>query len=135
MTVWSGLLGALMLVGAPPSTEEVQARYSPVLEACLGVATDPVGQAECYRAEFRRQDASLNKTYEQLMLARSGEDKASLRYKQRAWIRAKEAACASEAIDADQETVAGVAGAACYLRWTAERVIFLERMGQAQAAR
>lgn len=128
-------MGALLLAGAPPSTEDVEARYSAALQSCLGVASDPVGEAECYRTEFKRQDGQLNKVYEQLMLSRSGEAKASLRYKQRAWIRAKETACASAAIDADEETVAGVAGAACYLRWTAERVLFLERFEQAQAAR
>jgi uncharacterized protein YecT (DUF1311 family) len=122
-----GAASALFLAGAPAG-DAVEARYSPALTACLAQADGPVDTAECYRAEFKLHDTRLNAVYERLMLARSGEAKANLRYKQRAWIRAKEATCASEAIDADEETASGVAGAACYLRLTAERVTFLERM-------
>lgn len=100
-------------------------RYSEAFGACHVAAATPVESVECFRAEFKLQDAALNALYERMMLARSAEQKADLRYKQRAWIRAKEATCASAAIDADEET-SGVAGAACYLRLTTQRVMFLE---------
>lgn len=126
------LIGVLGVAGA--RHDAVETRLPAAVTACVAAAESPVDAAACYQAEFRRQDAELNAVYERLMLARSGEAKANLRYKQRAWIRAKEATCASEAIDADEETVSGVAGAACYLRLTSERLRFLQTFDAQETA-
>lgn len=80
----------------------------------------------CLDNALANEDRFLNAAYR---AARQGLDRAEvlqLRDRQRAWIRARDAACDSRAADQSDPALARAARSDCLLTWTAERNLWLE---------
>jgi uncharacterized protein YecT (DUF1311 family) len=107
---------------------QAQAQPSTALAGVCPAAATPVEAVACLDAEHRIRDARLNAVYERMMLGGSPEVRRDLRHRQRAWIRAKEAVCASAVADAGSGPETGVVAARCYLEQTTQRLAYLERL-------
>ena len=80
----------------------------------------------CLDNALANEDRFLNAAYR---AARQGLDRAEtlqLRDRQRAWIRARDAACDSRAADQSDPALARAARTDCLLTWTADRNLWLE---------
>jgi len=84
------------------------------------------GFQTCLDNALADADRELNATYR---AARQGLDRAEtlqLRDRQRAWIRARDAACDSRAADQSDPASATATRTDCLLTWTADRTLWLE---------
>ena len=84
------------------------------------------GFQTCLDNTLADADRELNATYR---AARQGLDRAEtlqLRDRQRAWIRARDAACDSRAADQSDPASARATRTDCLLTWTADRSLWLE---------
>lgn len=114
--------------GSTQSEQEVEARLSSTYRRCMDRAEGvTANMLDCIGAEHRRQDAVLNATYKRAISSQDAAGKAELRTLQRAWIKAKDARCSSEAADAGGGTLSTVVDADCRLMRTTERVLWLEQ--------
>lgn len=84
------------------------------------------GFQTCLDSALAEEDRSLNATYR---AARQGLDRTAtlqLRDRQRTWIRARDAACDSRAVDQSDRGEATATRTDCLLTWTADRTLWLE---------
>jgi len=81
---------------------------------------------ECTDRKFTIADAALTSRYKEVMAGLNDQQKSTLRDKQRAWIKEKEAKCPNAGAAEKGGTLEGVVVANCYLTMTEERVRFLE---------
>lgn len=120
---------ALLFVAAlaGQADPDVEARLSETFSICMDAAGGVTSEMlDCTGAETERQDAQLNAVYRRVRAAASAADQIELRDAQRAWIRARDARCASRRADAGGGTLSSVVFASCHMTETAERVIWLE---------
>lgn len=123
-------LAVLGLVAAPAfaqSDDEIDARLSARYDRCLDVAETTVEMVKCNTDELVGRDADLNRAYRALMAQSNTAAAAGFRRSQRAWLSTRDSDCAAEA---GQGTIARVNMAACVLRKTVARTLWLEaRLG------
>lgn len=117
---------ALCLTATPALSEGdgLTAAYGACMSASGGTT---YGMLACVGDEHARQDARLNRVYQELMRALSRERGEALRAAQRLWIRYRDANC-DFYYDPQGGTAAGLSGTACLLTETAERAAELERI-------
>lgn len=119
MKAIASTLFALSFATAPAVAGEPD--YNPEYSKCMddsgGVTA---GMIDCIGQELERQDARLNKVYNEFMATLSAERKEQLRAAQRAWLKFRDENCKFY-YDPDGGSIARVAANACVLSATAER--------------
>ncbi len=98
---------------------QAHAQYSPEYTNCYGRAHGTVQQSMCAQTELTKQDARLNKAYQQLMAqyANDPDKKLVLRTEERTWLKKRDYDCnlGREVTDED-----------CVMKKTAERADTIE---------
>jgi uncharacterized protein YecT (DUF1311 family) len=128
-------LAATLTFAALPATAqnqtEVQKRYSAEFNACMDGPDigSNASMLACLNPELERQDAALNRRYQQVMATLTASQKAKLRTAQRAWIAYRDAWCLAQE-DFDWGTMSRIDQAYCELDETIERTIGLETYRQ-----
>src|ERR1044072_9270961 len=121
---------ALTLTVLPATAQDqtqVQKRYSAQFNACMD-APDIGSNASmlaCLTPELERQDAALNRRYQEVMGGLTSAQKTKLRAAQRAWIAYRDAWCTAQE-DTDWGTMSRISQAYCELDETIERTMELE---------
>ncbi|WP_165356477.1 lysozyme inhibitor LprI family protein [Sphingosinicella sp. BN140058] len=128
---------ALLLLACPargqaePTQQQIEAEYSPALDACLrsGDAARGVSVAmgACMREELALQDSRLNAAYAAIMKSLDRSGRAALRAEERSWIKQRDAACNDVAVGG---TIDLVDIPNCLLDETIRRRILLEARGR-----
>lgn len=104
---------------APAAADEpdYSAEYSSCMDDSGGVTADMI---DCIGQELERQDARLNKVYNEFMAALTAERKEQLRSAQRAWLKFRDENCKFYD-DPDGGSIARVSANVCVLSATAAR--------------
>ena len=122
---------ALALAIAMPMVAQAQdANLTKQYQTCMD-KSDGVTQAmvECIDAEVRRQDARLNKAYQELMTDLTTPRKKQLQDAQRAWLKFRDSNC-DFYYDPEGGTIARVNAVTCMMNLTASRAKELETVNQ-----
>lgn len=103
-------------------------RFAPAIHACERLPENggTVQQAICYREEAVRQDQQLNAVWNRVIYRLSPADRASLRRRERRWIRDRDAECRQEAAAYINSTAAYILNV-CRASETIRRTIWLEQ--------
>ena len=120
------VLATTSLTAATASAQNngLTAKYVACMDASGGVTFEMI---KCIDAEYKRQDARLNKAYQTVMSDLSAERRQALRAAQRAWITFRDANC-SFYFDPQGGSYARVAANECMMSETAERAFELEQI-------
>lgn len=121
---------AVAAIAAPAAaqvsrSEEIEQRQSSEYGACEQRSTTDTARVACLEAEFRRQDAELNRQYAAALRRLSPAQHARLRTAQRAWVAWRDADCATLA-DPAWSYGNAVDAALCRVTMTIGRTIDLE---------
>lgn len=111
----------LALIAGPMAVQDRSEAYFSCQSQFKGA-----GFQTCLDNALAAEDRALNAAYR---AARQGLDQAEtlqLRDRQRAWIRARDAACDSRAADESEPASATATRTDCLVTWTAERSLWLE---------
>lgn len=115
-------------------TDDIEPPYSETYRRCMstGQAATRITVAvlSCENAEFSLQDQALNDAYKTLYASSDASARARLVKSQRLWIKARDAACASDVSDAGDGSASEVALIHCQSRETGRRVIILKRFAE-----
>lgn len=98
--------------------------FSTCMDASGGVTA---GMIDCITAEYKQQDARLNKAYKSLMAGLNAERGKQLKAAQRAWIKFRDTNCEFY-MDPDGGTLARVNANDCMMQMTAHRAQEIERL-------
>jgi len=155
--VWTGGAGAQTADPAPWQGEFaacIAGRSGPDFLACVGRAADPcqdapggsttVGMTACFAMEADLWDAELNRIWPALRKAAKAQDAVeadvmggafanfddALLQAQRAWIAFRDAECALDYAQWGAGSMRSIAGAACRMDMTAERVARLSELAE-----
>ncbi|MBY0611147.1 MAG: lysozyme inhibitor LprI family protein [Beijerinckiaceae bacterium] len=115
------LLGPAMVSAQEPALSKT---YSSCMDASGGVTS---AMLDCADKELKRQDARLNKAYQELAKAQTPKRRDELKAVQRLWIQFRDANC-SFYEDPDRGTSAAIAASGCVLAATAVRAAELESL-------
>ena len=119
---------ALTLACAPLAASAHESVRSKQYNACIDKPSNTtMSMIECTDAEFRRQDARLNKAYKTLMADLTAPRKAKLQETQRLWIKYRDANC-DFYNDPDGGSMARIAANTCMLTETTDRASELEAL-------
>jgi len=88
--------------------------------------TKGIGFQACLDTALAEEDQVLNTAYRAVRERLDAERRRELRDRQRAWIRARDAACDSRAADQTDPALAAAARTDCLIGWTSDRVLWLE---------
>ena len=103
-----------------------EATYSKTYTACMDASGGVTSvMLDCADKELKRQDARLNKAYQELAKAQTPTRRDELKTVQRFWIQFRDANCAFYE-DPDRGTSAAIAASGCMLAATAARAAELE---------
>jgi uncharacterized protein YecT (DUF1311 family) len=114
------VIGATFLLSTLPiaaAEREMTQEYSTCLQQSNGVTAEMIN---CILAETVRQDARLNRNYQNLLSKLAPERKSTLIEAQRAWIKFRDTNCGFYA-DPEGGSAARMAANECLLNATAER--------------
>jgi uncharacterized protein YecT (DUF1311 family) len=106
----------------------VQGRYTRQFDACQKRAEVTYENANCFEAEFARQDAILNRTWHSVFPRIPVARRTPLLAAQRKWIAARDPFCRRIYDSFGGGTIAPVAYAACRVELTIRRTLWLERL-------
>lgn len=127
-------LAATLLAFPAAAQVSVEKEYSATYNRCLQTGDSARGvtpaMAGCINAELTRQDKRLNTAYAGAMARLSPKAKDSLRAKQRAWIKNRDAECEANLTGG---TIDFIERPSCHLNLTIERAVELERMAKPRA--
>jgi uncharacterized protein YecT (DUF1311 family) len=98
-------------------------------DTCMKKANSTQDMIECGDAEFKLQDARLNKAYKTLQQTLNAERKKQLLDTQRLWIKFKESNC-NFYFDPDGGSMARLNANACLVTSTADRAKELENLSK-----
>jgi uncharacterized protein YecT (DUF1311 family) len=116
-------------LGSSLSQDQVEEQYSAAYNTCMKTGDAAKGvtiaMAECVNAEVRRQDQTLNAAYKSAMDKRDEAGRNALRQEERAWIKTRDAKCASMR---QGGTIDAVAVPGCLLDETIRRRVRLMPM-------
>jgi uncharacterized protein YecT (DUF1311 family) len=128
-------LGALAKGEPPhrPDISETAKAASRTYRQCIGTSGGAVIALQaCADQEGQRQDHTLNSLYQQAMAHYEDEDRADLRRLQRAWLKTRDAKCASD-MEWDAGSPRGLLEVAnCRLDVTGKRIGELKEMATGQ---
>jgi uncharacterized protein YecT (DUF1311 family) len=111
-----------------PLDPAIERRYTPQFQACQERATVTSENANCFEAEFARQDAVLNRIWRTTLARLPANQHQPLRAAQRKWITARDRFCKSDVEGFDNGTIAPVAYSDCRVELTIRRTMWLERL-------
>jgi len=113
-----------------PVVPAVEARYSRAVAACKARAQVTNETALCFVAEFRRQDAALNRQWAATLARIPAAQRPALRAAQRAWVGQRDPFCEGVYKSFDGGTFAPIAYADCRVELTIRRSMWLEKLGR-----
>jgi uncharacterized protein YecT (DUF1311 family) len=121
-------LASPCFAGAADAAGHPAPRLSPTYETCMKAAAGvTVEMHDCIDAEYARQDARLNQTYQAVLARLSDDQTASLREGERAWLRKTRRLCDHAGDDNAGGTLQAIEIADCQLTETAKRADALAR--------
>jgi len=106
----------------------VERRTTPQAVACSKRAKVTYEIADCEEAEFRRQDAILNRTWRIVLKRLPSAWHPQLLIAQREWIAKRDPACRALVDDQQLGTIAPIAYSSCRREQTVRRTIWLENL-------
>lgn len=109
----------------PPA---VQHRYTAALADCQQHAESTPENAQCFVAEFARQDAVLNRTWKTTLARVPADEHAPLIAAQRKWVAARDPFCTAQSDQFSGGTIAPVIYVDCRVELTIRRTIWLEQL-------
>lgn len=110
-----------------PRDRAVEARYSADWKACQASRSATSDLAPCYDAEFKRQDAALNRAWTNTLRRLPRSRHTQLRRAQRAWIAARDPFC-RHYVDGLRGSLVSVAYRDCRIELTIRRTAWLETL-------
>lgn len=111
-----------------PLDPAIQGRYTGQWKACQKNASITRQNAACYKAEFARQDAVLNRSWQAALgRLRPGAHQPLLRA-QRTWIAARDPFCKAVADSFDGGSITPIAYLDCEVEQTIRRAIWLDKL-------
>ncbi|GEO00005.1 hypothetical protein NSE01_18370 [Novosphingobium sediminis] len=113
-----------------PVDQAVQARYTPAFTACQDKAQTTLDNADCFVAEFTRQDAALNRAWQAVFPKIAPAQQPLLRAAQRRWIAARDPFCRKESDGFSGGTIAPVLYVNCRVEQTIRRTLWLENLAK-----
>ena len=104
----------------------IQHRYTAAWAACQQHAQSTPDNAQCFVAEFARQDAVLNRTWKATLARVPAVEHAPLIAAQRKWVAARDPFCMAQSDQFSGGTIAPVIYIDCRVELTIRRTIWLE---------
>jgi uncharacterized protein YecT (DUF1311 family) len=111
-----------------PVDPKIDGRYTASLRACQKRAKVTSQNADCFEAEFRRQDAKLNETWRTTLPRFAAASRQSLLAAQRKWVKERDPFCMKDADGFSGGTIVPVAYSYCRVELTIRRAIWLEEL-------
>jgi uncharacterized protein YecT (DUF1311 family) len=115
-----------------PLDPNVEGRYTAAFAACQKSAQTTSDNADCFVAEFVRQDAALNRTWQAVFPRIPAQQRPLLRAAQRRWLAARDPFCRKESDGFSGGTIAPVIYVSCRTEQTIRRTLWLEKLGSAR---
>ena len=117
---------AFLLLALNQPAFAANAEFNPEFSSCMDQSSGvTVNMIDCIGQEHERQDARLNRVYNELMGTLPAERKNALRDAQRAWLKYREANCHFYD-DPNGGSIARVQANDCFMTETAKRAKELE---------
>lgn len=108
----------------------VEARYTSAFAACQKKAQFTTDSADCFVAEFARQDAALNRAWRAVFPRIASARQSMLRAAQRRWIAARDPFCRKQSDGFSGGTIAPVIYVSCRVEQTIRRTLWLEKLAK-----
>jgi uncharacterized protein YecT (DUF1311 family) len=106
----------------------IDRRYTPAFAACQQHAQSSPDNAQCFVAEFTRQDAALNRVWKAtLARVRTGQH-TPLVVAQRRWVAARDPFCKAQSDHFSGGTIAPIIYVNCRVELTIRRSMWLEHL-------
>jgi uncharacterized protein YecT (DUF1311 family) len=109
----------------PPA---VQQRYSKAWAACQQKAETTSNNAQCFVAEFARQDAALNAAWKAVLARLPAAEHEPLTVAQRKWVAARDPFCTAQSDQFSGGAIAPVVYVDCRVELTIRRTLWLEQL-------
>jgi len=109
-----------------PIGPKIDGRYTPSFGACQKRARGTSQNADCFEAEFRRQDDKLNETWRATLPRFATAARQSLLAAQRKWVKDRDPFCVKASDGFSGGTIAPVVYSNCRVELTIRRTIWLE---------
>jgi uncharacterized protein YecT (DUF1311 family) len=107
----------------------VERRYTPQFAACQKRARTTPDNAQCFSAEFTRQDDALNRAWRGAYGKTAAARKPALLAAQRKWVTERDPFCRRQTDGFAGGTIAPVIYGGCRVELTIRRTLWLERLG------
>jgi len=107
----------------PPAIDH---RFTKAFAACQQHAETTPDNAQCFVAEFARQDAALNRTWKATLARVPAAEHAPLIQAQRQWVATRDPFCKGQSDQFSGGTIAPVVYVDCRVELTIRRTIWLE---------
>jgi uncharacterized protein YecT (DUF1311 family) len=107
---------------------QIDRRYTAAFTACQAHANGSSANAQCFVAEFDRQDAALNRTWKATLGRLPSATHQPLKEAQRKWIAARDPFCKARSDDFSGGTIAPIIYVNCRVELTIRRSMWLERL-------
>jgi uncharacterized protein YecT (DUF1311 family) len=114
-----------------PLDPKVEGRYTTAFAACQKTAQTTSDNADCFVAEFGRQDAALNHAWQAVFPSIPAQQRPLLRAAQRRWLAARDPFCRKESGGFSGGTIAPVIYVSCRTEQTIRRTLWLEKLASA----
>ncbi|WP_298174663.1 lysozyme inhibitor LprI family protein [Novosphingobium sp.] len=111
-----------------PLDPKVEGRYTAAFTACQKTAQTTSDNADCFVAEFARQDAELNRTWQAVFPRIPAQQRPLLRAAQRRWVAARDPFCRRQSDSFSGGTIAPVIYVSCRTEQAIRRTLWLERL-------
>ena len=106
----------------------IDGRYTPAFAACQQHAQSSPDNAQCFVAEFPRQDAVLNQTWKATLTRVPTSQHAPLVAAQRRWVAERDPFCKARSDDFSGGTIAPIIYVSCRVELTIRRAMWLEHL-------
>lgn len=103
-------------------------RFFPEWQTCQDAAKTTRDNADCFTAEFERQDQVLNRTWHETLARWPVRRRPGLIAAQRAWVARRDQFCRNDANHYRGGTIAPVIYMSCRVEVTIRRTIWLEKL-------
>lgn len=113
-----------------PRDPKVEGRYTAAFAACQKTAQTTSDNADCFVAEFARQDAALNRIWQAVFPRIPAGQRPLLRAAQRRWLAARDPFCRKESNGFSGGTIAPVIYVSCRTEQTIRRTLWLEKLAK-----
>ncbi len=111
-----------------PVDPKIDSQYTASFSACQKRAQVTSQNADCFEAEFRRQDAKLNEIWRATLPRFAPKARRSLLEAQRKWIQGRDPFCMKDSDGFSGGTIAPVVYSSCRVELTIRRTIWLKQL-------